>query len=509
MKASPNEGAAFDFKFEELERVSLTCAPTSWGFFYFQALYSKNKERVMASAIVIAGTHSGAGKTTVSLGLMQAFTRMGLKVQPFKVGPDFIDPSLHTQVCGRDSRNLDSFLTSGETVRHLFHRAASQADLSIIEGVGGLYDGYSGKDPKGSTAEIAALLDCPVLLVCDAYSSSRSIAAVVKGFVAFQPRVRIVGVVLNRIANPTHWEWCETAIREATGLPVVGALYHSPPLALRERHLGLIPAAEKNLDKKWLQELSKQINENFDIKNILKISQYKNRSHFLKGRAGKIQIGIRQNVRIGIARDEAFSFYYKDNLDLLEDLGAELVPFSPLMDAQLPKGLTGLYLGGGFPEIYAKALACSQGIQRQIAKAAAQGMPLYAECGGLMYLGKKLKDQNRKVHKMTGILPFSTEMTGDISMGYVRAQSRRDHLLGRKGESFPGQVFHFSKMIPAVPSQSLSRLPYAYELSNGRRTFRDGIATGNLLASYMHVHFWSKPSLAANFVDRCAQWKAA
>ncbi len=463
-----------------------------------------------ASAILIAGTHSGAGKTTVSMGLMHAYKRRGLEVQPFKVGPDFIDPSLHTQICSRDSRNLDSFLTSGGTVRHLFRRAADTADISIIEGVGGLYDGYSGRDSKGSTAEIAALLDCPVILVCDAYSSSRSIAAVVKGFVDFRPRVRIVGVVLNRIANPTHREWCETAIREATGLPVVGALYNSSLLAMRERHMGLVPAAEQKPDKKWLHELSQQVDKNFDIKNILKLSRLKNWPYRHTDQTGrKIGESIRKNIRIGIARDSAFSFYYRDNLDLLVDLGAELVPFSPMGDGKLPKDLKGLYLGGGFPEVYAGALAGNRGIHRQIAQAAAKGMPVYAECGGLMYLGKNLVDQNKKSHKMIGILPFSTEMTGDISMGYVRAQSRRDHLLARKGESFPGQVFHFSKMIPAAPALPLRKLPYAYELSNGRRTFPDGIASGNLLASYMHVHFWSKPSLAANFVDRCAQWKAA
>lgn len=447
-----------------------------------------------APGIIVAGTHSGAGKTTAALGLMDLFRRKGGRVQPFKVGPDFIDPSLHSLAAGSISRNLDSFLLSPETVRWLFLRNSLRADLSIVEGVGGLFDGYSGLDGSGSTGEIASILGLPVILVCDARSSARSIAAVVQGFQRFDRKVRVVGVFLNRLANPRHLQWCREAVEKHCRIPVVGWLSASPDLEMKERHIGLIPAAEKKFDVRWTRALRSQMDRQTDWKLIVRSARAARTP-----RAPQSAPGRRNGrpVRIGIARDAAFSFYYEDGLDLLREEGAELVPFSPLSDPKLPREIDGVYFGGGFPEVYARELEENRGMRASVRRALKSGLPAYAECGGLMYLGRSIAGYDGRRSRMAGVLPYRTEMTRKISMAYLHVRTERGNFLARRGERFRGQVFHFSALRPE------GELDYSYRLSDGRRTFPDGIVDRNVLASYLHLHFWSRPSLARNFVAYC------
>ncbi len=442
--------------------------------------------------IIIAGTESGAGKTTAALGLIDLFTRRELKVQPFKAGPDFIDPSLHTILAGRPSRNLDSYLLTPNTIRHLFSRQAVKADLNIIEGVAGLFDGYNGLEERGSTAQIAKILGCPIILVVNARSSARSLAAVVRGFQNFDKKIKIAGVFLNNLAGPRHLEWAQTAIEQNCRIPVLGFLYAAPDLCMKERHMGLVPSAENKLDPKWLLELRRQMDKNTCWKHILEIGKVTP----IRTLTPKLGKPLSQKVRIGIAKDAAFHFYYQDNLDLLTDLGADLVPFSPIKDQKLPKGLDALYLGGGFPEVFSAELEENNSMRREISAGVKSGLPVYAECGGLMYLGQSIQDARGKKHKMAGALPYETEMTPKISMAYLMVQARQNNLLANKGESFPGQVFHFSKM------KALSPLKYAWRLNDGMSTQLDGISHASALASYVHVHFWSRPALAENWLRK-------
>lgn len=443
----------------------------------------------------------------MALGLMDFFRRKGLKVQPYKVGPDFIDPSLHSFLTGRISRNLDSFLLKPEIIQTLFSKSSGDAEISVIEGVAGLFDGYSGCDSRGSTSDIAKILDCPVLLVCDAKNSARSLAAVVKGFLKFEKRIKIIGVFLNRLANQKHLEWCREAIEKKCRVPVLGYLFTSQNLVMTERHMGLIPSAEKKLDSRWLRELRCQMDTQVNWRKILRkcyselVSGSLEMPNQVRHDITRAEPTYKERVRIGIARDRAFSFYYQDNLDLLENLGAELVSFSPIEDPHLPKDVSGIYFGGGFPELYAEFLQANKSMRKEIFSAVQSGMPVYAECGGLMYMGRTLTDYQKRKFRMVGVLPFRTCMTDKISMAYVRCKTKKENLLAKKGEQFPGQLFHFSKLL------SEKRLDSSYLLSNGAEHFADGFLYKNLLASYVHIHFWSKLSLAKNFINRCRRAK--
>jgi len=446
--------------------------------------------------LLVAGIQSGVGKTLVTLGMLTRLRRMEYTVQPFKVGPDFIDPSLHTQVTGRISRNLDSFFNSEEVNRELFLRATKNSRIAIIEGGMGLFDGYSGSDERGSGAHMAKTLKAPVILVVDASSSCRSIAAVVHGFESFDSKVHVAGIVLNKVAGQRHLDWLKESIKLYAKAEVVGYLFTDPMLEIKERHLGLIPAAEKPLRFQWINHLDRQMKTQFNWPRIFKIAQSAPAlpipSHSI------FPEPVHSCTAIAVARDAAFCFYYQDNLDLLEAFGAEILPFSPMTDS-LPKGAKGLYLGGGYPELWGKELTANRFLRQDIHLKSKEGFPIYGECGGLMYLGSTLKDFQGITHPMVGAFPYRTEMSQRMKLAYVQTTSHKDNLLSLKKTRFPAHVFHFSDL------KAEGSLNYAYQLNDGKNKFRDGLISKNTLASYCHLHFASQPSLAQRFVNICSE----
>ncbi|MBA2450688.1 MAG: cobyrinate a,c-diamide synthase, partial [Chloroflexi bacterium] len=400
-------------------------------------------------ALVIAGTASGVGKTTVATGLIAALARRGLKVQPFKVGPDYIDPSYHARAAGRPSRNLDSWMLGPDVLRELFARAAGGCDVAVVEGVMGLYDGKSGGGEIGSTAHVAKLIGAPVVLVVDAAKSARSAAAVALGFRALDPELDLAGVILNNVASPGHYAAAAEPIEREAGLPVLGQLRRDSSCHLDERYLGLVPTAEGGLDDDRLGRLASLVADGVDVPRLLELAS---RAHPYPEPALGLFPSQRlpRNVRIAVARDAAFNFYYQDNLDLLEAWGAELLSFSPLRDARLPADASAVYIGGGFPELFAPDLARNASLLADLRRSADEGMPIYAECGGLMYLADGLTDQTGRRHQMVGVLPgWSTLEGGRITLGYHEVAARRDSILLDKGDQVRGHEFHWSRSEPA------------------------------------------------------------
>lgn len=450
-------------------------------------------------AVLIAGTASGAGKTTVAAGIMAALHRRSLRVQPFKVGPDYIDPTYHNLACGRQSRNLDSWMVPPPVLGELYARAAASADIVIVEGVMGLFDGRSGRDDSGSSAEVARLLGLPVLLVVDVSKTARSAAAVVTGFLRFDPRVRIVGVIANNVGSPNHLRMVREAIESRAGVPVVGHLPRRAELRIPERHLGLIPAVEGVVGGDFFDRLADQVEKTVDLEGVLCLARQAQSIHASSSIFPEPH--KKPRATIAIARDEAFCFYYQDNLDLLAAWGAELVSFSPLHDRTIPGSARGLYLGGGFPELFAAALAANLPMLASIQEAHADGMPMYAECGGLMYLCQNLVDVEGNHHRLGGLVPNRAVMQGRRSvLGYTEVRARETSVLMRKGQTARGHEFHWS-VLGDIPDERDA----AYDvLEDGRH---EGYLQGNLLASYIHLHFGSNPALAANFVGSCARWR--
>lgn len=446
--------------------------------------------------LVVAGLASGVGKTTLTLGLIGALKRRGLSVQPFKVGPDYIDPSQHAQVAGRPSRNIDSWQVSEAGLRELFWRATSMADAAIVEGVMGLFDGRTGAGEVGSTAQVAKLLDLPVLLVVDAAKAGRSVAAAVVGARTIDRDVRMVGVVLNNVAGERHADIGREAIESLAGLPVLGWLPRDAELRQEERYLGLVPGAERRVSAALIERAVGRVESQIDLDLLARLATVAQVSAEPSGLFPSEAMPTR--ARIAVAQDEAFSFYYQDSLDLLEAWGAELVPFSPLRDDSLPDGIGGVYLGGGFPELFAIELAVNGPMLESVRAAASRGLPIYAECGGLMYLQEALIDADGRRHRMAGLVPgVSTLANKRLTLGYREARARRDSPIAKAGQTVRGHEFHWSVCDP--PSSELA----AYEIMDGIRR-AEGYAAGNILASYVHVHFASDPRLAPRFVDACA-----
>lgn len=442
---------------------------------------------------VIAGVTSGVGKTTIATGILAALARRGLRPQPFKVGPDYIDPTYHRAACGVPSRNLDSWLLPQEALRELFARAMRGRQVAVVEGVMGLFDGASPYSDEGSTAQVAKLLGLPVVLVVDARKVARSVAATVLGFREFDRELRIVGVILNGIAGPRHLEFCAPPIERATELPVLGYLPRRDDLALPERHLGLVPMVEGPAGRPFFERLAAQVEKTVDLDRLLHLASVRPPAEppprlFPAG-------PLPRRCRIAVALDRAFSFYYQDALDLLEAWGAEVVPVSPLEDAGLPEGCGALYLGGGFPELYARELAENRPFLESVRAAYARGVPIYAECGGLMYLGEEIADFQGQRHPMAGLLPIATSMQGArLQLGYRRLRALADGPLLRRGEEARGHEFHWSLLHRRADA------PAAYEVLDqpGRQ---EGFRVGSIWASYVHLHLGSSPRLAPRLVD--------
>lgn len=450
--------------------------------------------------IVIAATQSGSGKTTIVTGLLAALKERGLKVQSYKVGPDYIDPGYHEIASGRPGHNLDTWLVTEEKLAEIFARTADDADIAIIEGVMGLYDG--GKNGISSTASVSKLLDAPVLLVINAKSMGESAAALALGFKQYDPTVNIAGVILNRLGSPTHRQMIEEAL-EKLDIPVYGAVGRNDKMNMPERHLGLLPVQENNSEEEVVAEIGRTVGASVDIERIIELAES----------APEIELPVRKalpaskRARIAVARDDAFTFYYPESIYQLEVEGAEIVPFSPLHDKSLPE-VDGLILGGGFPEMFASELYNNESMRESISKAAEGGMPIYAECGGFMYLMREMIDFDGNHFPMTGIVPGSVTMNKKLqTVGYVAATMEKDTVLGRKGTVLHGHEFHFSSEC-APESIDPEEYPRAFTFQRMRKIppYLAGYAKGNILGSYLHLHFAGSPDAAKYFVDKCAEY---
>ena len=448
--------------------------------------------------IVVAGATSGVGKTSVTLAIINSLVKKGYRVQPFKVGPDFIDPSYHTLVSRRQSRNLDVWLMGEDGILECFHRASEGADIAVIEGVMGLFDGMSGLDNFASTAHVASILRSPVILVIDAGKAARSIAAILLGFVCFDSKTRIAGVILNNVASDRHAQYLKDAIQSKTTVPVLGVIRRDSKAQMSERHLGLVPTRE--LDSKKKEEvlrMSRTLAEQIAVDKLIDLAGTDDI------RSKPVAARIRTSTtNIGVALDESFNFYYQDNLDALRRHGARLVFFSPVNDSMLPQDLDGIIIGGGFPEVLADRLAKNTSMMKSIRNNIEGGMPVYGECGGLMYLTRSIRGYkgSKKKWKMIGLIDAETTMTGTLTLNYTQAECDGP-LFGRR--QIQGHEFHYSKL-ESVGNDSR----FAYRLSRGLgiTNNRDGIIVGgNGLASYSHLHFAAR-GLAEGLVSACRDY---
>ncbi|MBI4635171.1 MAG: cobyrinate a,c-diamide synthase [Candidatus Rokubacteria bacterium] len=450
----------------------------------------------MARVIVIAGVASGVGKTTMTLGLLEAYRRRGLAVQGFKVGPDFIDSGFHELVTGHPSYNLDGWMCGRERVLETVSTRSATADLVIVEGAMGCFDGVDGTSEDGSTAQIAKWLGAPVVLVVDASAQSRSVGAVVLGFERFDPALGIAGVILNRVGGDVHARWALEAVAGVCRAAPLGALASDPSLTLPERHLGLVTAVEGTLAPERRERLAAMVERSIDLDRLLALAAPLAAPAARRPRSDASP----RPVRIGVARDAAFQFYYAENLELLRAEGAELVFWSPLSARSLPD-VDGLYLGGGYPEVHARRLAANAAIREAVGRFAEGGRPVYAECGGLMYLAEALEDLDGVPHPMVGLLPTTVGMVPrGLTLGYAEVVLTRDTPLGSAGTRARGHEFHYSTLGP-VPAS----IPRAYRVQvrgGGERV--EGYLIGRALMSYVHLHFASCPDLARGFVEACA-----
>lgn len=445
----------------------------------------------MKSAFLIAGTHSGCGKTTLTLGIMAALRKRGLAVQPFKCGPDFIDPTLHRLVTGKISRNLDLWMCGHDFVKGCFAQHGREADVAVVEGVMGLFDGN-----ESSSAALAKVLDLPVVLVVDARSTAESMAAVVKGFETLDPEVRLAGVIFNRVGSPRHLELLTNAVRQHCQAEILGHLPREVDFAIPDRHLGLHMGDEDPLSPAAIKQLAAAVTRYIDLDRLQGFSGGDVDSSVSGSGRVAYAMDTGKKIRLGLARDRAFCFYYEDNLDLLRRAGAEIIEFSPLADSHLPDNLDGIYLGGGYPELYGEQLAKNRTMLDDIRAWSAAGKPLYAECGGFMYLTEGLTDVEGRFFPMAGVYPVRARMKkGRVALGYREAQLTADSMLGGGGRKLRGHEFHYSE-IDAVDS-CVAR---CYRLGDGRQ---EGYQINNTLGGYLHLHFGFSPEAAANLVRFC------
>ncbi len=448
-------------------------------------------------AVVIAGTHSGSGKTTVSIGLMAALKRRGLIVQPFKIGPDYIDPGFHTVACGAYSYNLDTWMMGEEGVKETFLNRAMASDIAIIEGVMGLFDGRNDPGASSSTAHVAKVLGLPVILVVDGGSMAQSAGAIVYGFENFMPGLQVAGVIFNNVAGVAHYGMIREAVEERCKAEVLGYVPRDPGLSIPERHLGLVSSGEKGDLPEILDNLAGIINSHIDMEGLLRMSKRDEdqTDSDMSPAAPRMPL---PRIRIAVALDDAFWFYYRENFDILQTAGAEIVFFSPLRDEALPPDIDGIYLGGGYPELYARGLSENRSMIEAIREWAMTGGPVYAECGGFMYLTKGIYDGNNDFFEMAGIFSTQARMTGRrLRLGYREIEFIQGTILGDKGDRARGHEFHYSELL-ACPE-------------NAEKTYRlvdsggGGYRVANTFASYLHIHFKSNRCIGEKFVTFCEE----
>ncbi|MDJ0715994.1 MAG: cobyrinate a,c-diamide synthase [Prochloraceae cyanobacterium] len=450
--------------------------------------------------VVIAGERSGVGKTTVTLALLSFLSQKGCRVQSFKVGPDYIDPMFHSAIAGRPCRNLDPLLTSQTYVQSCFDRHCQGADYALVEGVMGLFDGIKKEDNSttikdfASTAHIARLLDLPVILVIDCSRLSGSVAAIAHGYRSFDSRIKIAGLILNRVGSDRHLELLKEALQPLK-IPILGILRRQQNISIPDRHLGLVPAAEINQVDTIFDRLAQLAKESFNWQKLLPLLQVTNKP-FTPSPPHPL---TPSPIKIALASDRAFNFYYQDNLDLLEHLGAKLIPWSPLADENLPPQTQGLYFGGGFPEVFASQLTENKSALMSVKQAIKAGMPTYAECGGLMYLCQKIVNFEGEALPMVGILPATAVMSKTLTLGYRRATALGDSLLFTTGETISGHEFHRSQL----NSNSQNPLFAIETYQSSAKPTREGWYSLSLHASYIHLHFGQYPSYLQRFLHNC------
>ena len=443
--------------------------------------------------ILIAGTNSGVGKTTISLGIMQALTKRNLKVQPYKVGPDYIDPSYHTFITGRDSRNLDSYMLDDEKIKYIFKNASKDADISVIEGVMGLYDGF-GIDLNSCTSSYTSkILKSPVILVINGKAMSSSAAAMVLGYKELDKEVNIKGVIVNNVKTKNHYELIKESIEKYCNVEVLGYFSPNEKFKLDSRHLGLVPSVEIEALTEKFYDLGSEIEKYINIDRLIEISESKEiETSFELNELPKFK-----NKSIAVAYDKAFNFYYKENLELLNQMNIEIKTFSPLYDEIVPKADC-IYIGGGFPEVFAKELGINKKMRESIKKAHENNVPIYAECGGLMYLGEKLLDLDGNEYEMVGIFEGISKMTKSLKrFGYCDGIAKVDTVLSNKGDIIKGHEFHHSEF------NSNEECSYKMVKKRGNKIVDEwygGYSKGNTLATYLHTHFYNNLDSIIKFV---------
>jgi cobyrinic acid a,c-diamide synthase len=450
-------------------------------------------------SLIVAGDRSGVGKTTVTLALLAALTRRKLSVQSFKVGPDYIDPMFHRHVTGRFCRNLDPVLTSEKYVQDCFARHSRTVQYALIEGVMGLFDGAAGRDDFASTAHVARLLNLPVMLVLDCSRMSHSIAAIVRGFQSFDPRLQFAGVVLNRVGSDRHLDLLKSAL-EPLKIPIFGVLRRHDHIQIPDRHLGLVPTDELPGLNDVVDRLAELGETCFDWTKLMRMLATDDETDETDETDRELETPL---VRIAVAQDPAFNFYYSDNLDALKEQGAELVPWSPLNDLDLPEDVHGFYFGGGFPEMFAQALSDNVSARKAVYQAIQSGMPTYAECGGLMYLCEKLTDFSGDRVSMVGVLPTDVVMGDRLTLGYRQATALQDSPIVAHGLIVHGHEFHRSHLT------SISDTPL-FTLSSPltpHSSLPEGWHLPNLHASYLHLHWGATPEIPKRFIQHCTNFR--
>jgi cobyrinic acid a,c-diamide synthase len=452
--------------------------------------------------IVVAGTHSGCGKTTITLGILAALKKKGYKVQSFKAGPDFIDTGLHKLVTGRTSRNLDLWMCGSDYVQECFQRHTSDADIAVIEGVMGMYDG------NHSTADLAAALGLPVVLVVDAYGMAESAGAIVKGFTDYgnhrgnKARLApaLAGVIFNRVASERHYIRLKESVQ---GVPVLGYLPRNLEFKIPHRHLGLVVAEESPIDSAEIDRLADAILDHVDVDLIVRKSkrakERKEKNSTQQNKTSGLTSLRTSSLKIAVAYDKAFCFYYEDNLDLLKNEGAEIVTFSPLSDNNIPEGIDALYIGGGYPELHAAKLSANISMLESVNDFACRDGTVYSECGGFMYLTEGIYDLDNVFHSMAGVFPFETRMTkGRAGLGYREAVLKVDSVLGQMDSSIRGHEFHYSEI---VKSGQHTDSIYMVKDGSDNYIYEEGYRVKHTLGSYIHIHFGSNQSIAKNFIN--------
>lgn len=446
--------------------------------------------------LVIAAPSSDAGKTTVSIGLMRALLQKGRLVQPYKTGPDYIDTAYYTRLCNRDAANLDSYLLKPERLRELFAARSRDADISVIEGVMGLYDGI-GATSEASTAQAAKILEAPVILVIHARGMALSAAAAVQGFQRFDETVNIAGVIFNAVGGEHHYQLLKTAVEENCGVPCLGYLPRVADIEIPSRHLGILPVCEMTDADGMLSKIGQLAADYLDIEGICRIAE---RAPALELPEPAPEPAYR--CRIAIARDDAFHFYYADGLDALRQAGGQLIPFSPLADRSLPD-CDGVYIGGGFPEMFANRLEANEPMRRSIYRAAGSGMPIYGECGGYMYLCDAIVSKDDERFRMCGILSGEAVLQKRLpkQFGYIEARLNTDTWLGGKGASFRAHEFHHSLMDAPASLLTIQKAGSSASWQCGQTRFQT-------IASYAHMHFAGETGFARRFTDACVRYAA-